>query len=105
MQPSKEKRILNSIMFGTTTVSFIIWIFITENNFTNSFFENLLVLLLMLIGSFFIGNIIIGIPIAIIYYLTTYKFEDFYEFSKKAQFFIVSTILIIICVIIAFIVT
>ena len=103
----KENRIINSVMFGITIAVFIILIFMGEkqNQFNNSFLENLFLLLLIFVGSFFIGNIVIGIPIALIHYITNHTFEDFYEISAKKRFLFVSVFLIFCCIILALIVT
>ncbi len=105
MRSDKENSIINSVMFGIAFAFFVVWVFISEKNFSDSLIINFLSLLLMAVGSFFIGNVIIGLPIVIIYYLTTYSFEDFYDLSGKKRFFIVSIVVLMICVLITFMVT
>lgn len=105
MKINNEDRLINSIMAGTTVVTFFAWLMISNNHYSESFFENLFMVIFYLVGSFFIGNILIGIPIAIIHYLTNYTFEDFYNISRKKRFAIIIIIAIICCFIIALIVT
>ena len=105
MRTSNEDRLINSIIAGSTFVCFIAWLIISRNSFSESFFENLIMTIVYLTASFFIGNIIIGIPIAIIHYLTNHTFEDFYELSGKKRFIITLIIALICCIITALIIT
>ena len=105
MRTNDEDRLINSIMAGATVVTFVVWLIISKNNFSQSFFENLFMVFVYLIGSFFIGNIIIGIPIAIFHYLTNHTFEDFYETSGKKRFLVILLSAVIICIATALIIT
>ena len=105
MRTTDNNRLINSIMAGATIVAFIGWLIISKDNFSQSFFENLFMVFVYLIGSFFIGNIIIGIPIAIFHYLTNHAFEDFYEMSGKNRFLIILLLAVICCVVTALVIT
>ena len=105
MNTNQEDRLINSIMAGATIVAFIACLIISKDSYSDSFFENLLMVLFYLVCSFFIGNIVIGIPIAIIYYLTTHTFEDFYEISNKKRIAIIGILALVICIIVALIIT